>query len=223
MKRTRVLIVDDHPVFRRGLRSLIDTSRDFVVVGEADNGRAAIDVVGDLAPDLFILDVEMPVLDGLDCARELRERYPEIKVVFLTLHRDRQILKAMRALGVSGYILKDSALDELIVCIQTVIAGEVYESRQLSHLGDVMGLYDLEALLDRLTPAERAVLRSVAESKTSNDIARELFVSIRTIQNHRSKICEKFGVQGNNALLRFALENRKAILRFCTNDRVKNE
>jgi DNA-binding NarL/FixJ family response regulator len=206
---TRIVVADDHPVFRRGLKSVIEEEPGFTVVGKAENGDMALQVVEETSPHVLVLDVEMPVKDGIETAREMQVRFPDVKVTFLTLHRDHQILSALETLNVKGYVLKDSALAEIIDCIKTMMSGETYVSPAIFEIS-LSGTDP--RIFQKLTSAEMAILRCVADEMTSKDIAETLFVSVRTVENHRYNIAAKLELSGTNSLLKYALANRQFIL-----------
>lgn len=212
-KEIRVIIADDHALLRRGLRTMIDAEPFLSVVGEAENGEIALDLVRELKPDVVVLDLDMPVLDGLGTARRLRGNGVDVEIVFLTMHKEEALLDAVVELNVKGYILKDGALSEIVKCIKTVTSGRRFLSPELSELlqDRSQRLAEFSRQLpgvDALTPSERRILRLLAESKTSAQIAEQLFVSVRTVENHRANMATKLGLKGSHALLTFALENR---------------
>lgn len=210
----RVLIADDHPIFREGLVRIIEGSGKMEVVAAVENGMAAITAIQDDPPDVAVLDVDMPVLDGIETAKRLKSAWPDIQIVFLTMHRNRSILQAMRRLQVKGYVLKDAAMNEVVNCIETVMAGRSYLSPSLIDLvvgGDSStALSPLVALKD-LTESEKNILSRIAESKTTREIADDLNISIRTVETHRHNICLKLGLTGPHALFKFALVNKSEI------------
>lgn len=210
MTETKIVIADDHPVFRLGLKSVIEEEPGFTVVGNAENGEIAMHLVETTRPHVLILDVDMPVKDGIETAREMLVRFPEVKVSFLTLHRDHQILNALETLNVKGYVLKDSALAEIIDCIKQMMAGDTFVSQAVFDIS-LSGMDP--RLFGSLTGAELTILRCVAEEMTSKDIAEILFLSVRTVENHRQNISSKLKLSGTNSLLKYALEINALFLR----------
>lgn len=214
-KLINVLIADDHPIFRQGLSVTIQKNKNIKVVGEADNGEAAIELARSIQPDVVILDIDMPVKDGIETARELKALGLSAKVVFLTMHKDNSILRALRSLGVKGYVLKDSALNEIGNCINRVAAGNTYLSPALNDLilenAEGPKRIEMSPLIGTLSQAERNVLKLVTESKTSREIAEALFVTVRTVETHRYNICTKLDLNGPNALFKFAIQHKHEI------------
>jgi len=214
-KSINVVIADDHPIFRQGLSATIEKNKSMRVVGEAGNGEAAIALSQSLQPDVVILDIDMPVKDGIETARDLRSLGLAAKVVFLTMHKDSSILRSLRSLGVKGYVLKDSALNEIVRCINSVVAGNTYLSPALNELivenAEAPQRAELSPLISTLTQAERSVLKLVTESKTSREIAEALFVTVRTVETHRYNICAKLDLSGPNALFKFAFQHKTEI------------
>ena len=213
---TRVLIADDHPIFREGLVKTIEGDNAFQVLGQAGNGAEALRLIGELRPDLVVLDVSMPVMDGIEVARKVHEQALPTELIFLTMYKDPQYFNAALDLGVRGYIIKDSVAAELLSCLKAVTEGQYYISPVISHLlierdKHAEALAKSTPSVDRLTPAERVILRLLAGNHTSKEIAERLFVSVRTVENHRTHICQKLGIKGHNKLLQFALENRTAL------------
>jgi DNA-binding NarL/FixJ family response regulator len=209
----RVIIADDHPIFREGLVRSIERDRSFVVVGQVGDGAEAVRVIKELHPDLAVLDVAMPVMDGLEVAGQLHREADPTELVILTMYKDAKYFNTALDLGVRGYMLKDSAAVELLSCLKVVSSGQYYISPGVSHLllerdSRRSSHQSSLSIRERLTPAELAVLRLVAENKTSKEIAEKLFVSFRTVENHRMHLCQKLGIKGPHALLQFALENK---------------
>ena len=186
------------------------------VVGEADDGEAAYEKIRQLGPDVIILDVNMPKVDGFELARMIRERNLEVAVIFLTMYRDEEMFNEAIDLGARGYVLKSSALTDIVDCVRAVASGQHYISPALSSF--LLNRRDRATSFARskpsirdLTPTELRILRLIAESKTSKEIAAELFISYRTVENHRANICQKLDLHGSNALVKFALEHKSAI------------
>lgn len=210
----RVLLVDDHPLFRQGLRQEIAGCPDMRVVGEAAGGGQAIRLFEEVVPDLVVLDMNLPDMTGLDIARRLLQQRPQARLAVLTMLRDEDVFNAALSLGVLGYVLKECAADEIMDCLRTVAQGEPYVSAQLSGFllrrRSARQAQDVDSL-DRLTTAERRVLRLLAQTMTTKEIARELGVSPRTIDAHRANISDKLGLTGSHGLLRFAIERRREL------------
>jgi DNA-binding NarL/FixJ family response regulator len=205
---TRILIADDHPVVRSGLRLAIERDHQFTIVGEASDGADALAQITKLQPAIAVLDIRMPKLDGFAVAREVRQQKLPVDLVFLTLHDAEDVLDSALELGARGYLLKESALSEIIDGLRTVAAGKHFVSPALTgHLLErqAVPFGSSRNAIAALTPAERRVLRLVADYKSNKEIAAALYVHHRTIETHRANICEKLELHGHNALLRFAL------------------
>ena len=206
-----VVLADDHPLFRKGLVEVLDEDGGFRVVAEAEDGETALDLVRRHRPDVALLDIEMPGQSGLAVAEAIRADGLDTAVVVLTMYSDPGVFRRALDLGARGYVLKDSAVTEIVACLHMVAAGRPYISPALS--GQLLErsadspIAELEALAE-LTPAERRVLQLVARGLTSAEIADALGNSPKTIENHRSHICAKLGLTGPQALLRFALEHK---------------
>lgn len=210
----QIVIADDHPIFRRGLRMVIEADPRLKVVAEAEDGATALAEVKRLQPQVVVLDMDMPLLDGMAVARAIAEQRLPVAVAFLTMHKDEATFNAALDLGVKGYVVKDSAANEIIGCIKAVAAGQSFISPVLSgHLLNrhSPGAQQQPSALSTLTQAERRVLRLIAAGKLNNEIAEELFVSVRTVEHHRSNICSKLGLNGKHALLTFALSHKSEI------------
>ena len=213
----RVVIADDHPIFRRGLRVVLEADPRLRVIAEADDGAAALAAIKEHRPDVAILDVDMPVSDGIAVARAVREQRLQVAIVFLTMHRDEPLFNAAMDAGVKGYVLKDSALTEIAGCVRTVAGGRSFISPDLSgyllaRSGRAGALVESKPGITDLTPAERRVLRMISEAKTNKQIAEELFISIRTVEHHREHISEKLDLKGSHALLKFAIEHKSELV-----------
>ena len=213
--RVSVLIADDHPLFLSGVRRVLDGVPSLDVVAEVGDGEKALEAIEALRPDLAILDIRMPKLSGLRVARELRKRQLATDVILLTMFEDEETFNEALDLGVMGYISKESAVDDVVAAIETVARGKHYISPSLMDLMVGRGARTQplrkELPLHTLSPMERKVLKHIAESKTSKEIAEELFISQRTVENHRAHMSAKLGIHGAYSLLKFALENRATL------------
>jgi two-component system response regulator NreC len=210
-QRIRLLIVDDHAVIREALRSLLASASEVEVVGDAANGRQAIEACERLLPDVVLMDMVMPGLNGVEATRTIRKRFPKTKVLVLTGYmEDEQILAALRA-GASGYVVKKSDTDELLLGIQAVQRGNPYFSSAIS-AGDAINQYlwqakkeDGKAGYDLLTAREREVLQLIAEGYSNQRIAQELFISVKTVEAHKAHIMSKLHARNRTDLIRYAL------------------
>ena len=213
MNSHSVLIADDHPIFRHGLKSVLNEMDDIDVVGEADNGESALTQLEYLRPELALLDLAMPGRDGLSVLEQVYEHHPEVKVIIITSYDDKAYLDRAFDLGARGYLLKDTASDDLVNCLESVLSGDTFISPTLGSQTPVEPIMSdiSQEKLESLTPTERTVLLEIAQFKTSKEIARELGISFRTVQNHRSHISEKLDLKGTHQLLRFVRENMSAI------------
>jgi len=214
--RATTLIVEDHPVFRQGLRQLIEKDAGFEVVGEADDGETAFELIQRIAADIAIIDISLPRLSGLDLARRLRERRSSTKIVILTMHKEEDVFNSAVNLDVRGYLLKDDAASDIVGCLRAVARGEYYFSPAISayllrRRNRAAKLATDQPSLDLLTTAERRILNLVAANKTSRQIGAELFISHRTVEAHRGSICSKLNLNGSHCLLQFAIEHRSAL------------
>ncbi len=210
---TTIVLADDHPVYRKGLRDVIEVRSECVVVAEAGNGDEALQLVEEKQPDIVVLDVEMPGLSGLDVAGRIQEKQLDTAVVMLTMHREPIYFFQSMEAGVSAYVLKDSAILEILASIDHVREGEFYLSSELrglllEHRMKKRRLRSEQRGIETLTMTEQKVLNLIAEGGTTREVAYEMGTSPRTVEHHRSNICRKLDLKGNNALLRFALEYR---------------
>jgi DNA-binding NarL/FixJ family response regulator len=209
----RILLVDDHPVLRKGLIQVIEADPSLKVVGEADDGEAALVQLETLRPDIAVVDIDMPKLDGFGVIREIRRRQLEVDVVFLTLHSDEGLFNEAMDLGVKGYILKETAVSDIASGIRAVASGQHYVTSSLTthllrHRSRVQSFEQHQPSLADLTATERRILGMIARGQSSKEIASELFIHYRTVENHRTSISQKLGLHGHNAVLKFALEHK---------------
>ncbi len=216
MEQITLIIADDHPIVRKGLREIIEEDLRLRVVAEAANGREAIAAVEMHAPQVTILDVDMPDLNGIAAAREIIRRKLATEIVFLTMHRDEDLFNEAIDLGAKGFVLKDSALGDIVECVKTVARSEHFASHALTKFlidrsRRAIGLVESRPTINDLTPTERKVLKMIADSRTSKEIGEGLFISPRTVEKHRQNICRKLELQGSHALLKFALDHKSQI------------
>jgi DNA-binding NarL/FixJ family response regulator len=208
-----ILLADDHPIFRQGLKQLIDQQPGLHVVAEEGDGRSALAAITELAPTVAVLDLDMPDLDGFAVAQQARDLALSTRIVILTMHNDELHFGRAIDLGVRGYVIKDGAATEAIDCIRAVAAGGDYVSPAMSsyllrpHRRSAAG--HPPTGLESLTPAERRVLSLLAELKTTRQIASARGISPRTVDNHRAHICAKLDLQGPHALTKFALDQQR--------------
>jgi len=207
MKRTRILLVDDHAVVRQGFKMILDAQSDMEIVGEAANGREAVELAAQLRPDIVVMDVAMPELNGIEATRRVIAAGPHIRVIALSMHKDSVYVREILRAGARGYLLKDSGADDLVKAIRAVAGGESYLSPAVSNA--VLDDYRKHVTnpIDLLTSREREVLQMLAEGKTNKEIAVVLNLSVYTVDAHRGRIMEKLNLHSINELVRFALRN----------------
>jgi DNA-binding NarL/FixJ family response regulator len=202
----RVLLADDHAVVRHGLRALLE-KEGYLVAAEAENGQDAVRQAPQVRPDLAILDIHMPILNGLDAARELRKNLPGLKVILLTRHDEPQyVTEALRA-GVKGYVLKSQAATDLVQAIEQVGRGAIYLSPNISRAVVEAYLSKTTPAADPLTPRERQVLQMVGEGKSTKDVARLLGISTKTAESHRARLMRKLDIHETASLVRYAIRH----------------
>ena len=206
---TSILLVDDHAIIRQGLCSLLEKQPDIEVIAEANNGRKALELVRQLMPDIVIMDVTMPGLNGIEATRQIYSQLPQVKVIALSIHSNRRFISDMLRAGAAGYILKECLFDELVQAIQAVAAGDTYLSPRIT--GVVVEDYinrlstDVDSPLSLLTSREREVLQLVAEGKSTKQIALKLHVSNKTIEANRRQIMDKLGLHSIAELTKYAI------------------
>jgi DNA-binding NarL/FixJ family response regulator len=214
--RIRIVFADDHATFRRGLRELLEMENDFEVVAECGDGEAALAAIERERPDVALLDVDMPGKDGFAVVRVLREKGLDVPVVLLTMHGRDDLLREAFALGVRGYVVKDGFEPDVVHAIRAIRQGQPFISSSLSAsllTASEAAASPLDSELQRLSPAEMRVLRLIAEFKTSKEIANDLGISPRTVENHRTNIAAKLNLEGSRALSRFAALHRDSLTR----------
>ena len=205
----RIVLCDDHQIIREGLRSLLDKQRDMAVVGEGTNGHDAIRLATDCTPGVMVMDVAMPHLNGIGAARRLREDFPALKILALSMHSDKHFVTGMLEAGASGYMLKDCAFSELANAIRTLVTGGIYISPRIA--GNVLHEFAQRARPTRkaprieLTTREKEILQLIAEGNSTKKISSALHVSIKTVETHRQHIMQKVGVHNVASLTKYAI------------------
>jgi two-component system response regulator NreC len=210
--KIRILIADDHTLFRDGICALLEDEQDMVIVGEADDGREAVRLAGQLKPHVILMDIAMPSLNGLEATRQIKREHPEINVLVLTMYDHEEYFREMLEIGASGYLVKRVAATELVSAIRAVHNGEAVLSPAITRLL-------LEDYLSRdtrkegddpnaLSPREREVLQLIAEGKTSREIAEILNLSVKTVQSHRTSLMQKLDLHDRGDLIKYAIQKK---------------
>ncbi len=213
ISKVKLLIVDDHPVFRRGLREIIEENSRFQIVGESSDGSMALRLAQECRPDIAVVDIDMPQMNGLETVRAFQKSGLPVKVIFLTMYKEEDMFNAAMDLGVKAYIVKDNAADEILAALEKVAIDEPFISQSMFDMGQRRNQRVKELLLSRpqiedLTAAERRILKLIAEDHTSKEIADKLQISTKTIENHRQNICHKLKLHGSHSLLKFAFDHK---------------
>jgi DNA-binding NarL/FixJ family response regulator len=211
MSSITLVLADDHLLFRAGLRSMLQQQSELEIIGEAIDGHAAIQQVEEFSPDILLLDISMPGLNGLEALRKLQELQSPTRVIILSMHSDRHYVTEAIKAGARGYLLKDSTLEELVIGVRTVMRGEVYLSSRIA--GVLVSDYvTLSAAMngpsDLLTSREREVLQLIAEGNSTKDVASRLHVSVKTIETHRKRIMDKLSLHSVAELTRYAIREK---------------
>ncbi|HMS64687.1 MAG TPA: response regulator transcription factor [Ignavibacteria bacterium] len=212
--KVKIVIADDHPIFLSGLKQILAADKSIEIIGEAYNGQRAVELINGLKPDIAILDIEMPKKTGLEVIKELENS--STKFIFLTMYADEDIFDESMNLGIKGYVLKDSAVNDIIECIHSVLDNKYYISPSVSNflINRKKKLNELRSnnpKIDLLTPSEKTILKYISDNLTSKEIANILFLSYRTVENHRNKISSKLNIKGSHSLLKFAIENKNLL------------
>jgi DNA-binding NarL/FixJ family response regulator len=217
MNQITIIIADDHPIVRQGLRQTIEKEETFKIVAEAENGKIALEAINKFQPNIAILDVDMPEMDGFSVAKIVRENCPNTEFIFLTIHNDEVMFNEAIDLGAKGYVLKQSALEDIIDCIKIVAKNQFCVSPSLTTFlinrqRRSLNLTAEKPTINNLTRSEKRILQMIADEKSTKEIADELFISPTTVEKHRANICRKLDLKGGYALLKFALTHKSELL-----------
>jgi len=208
MSKIKVLIVDDHAMFREGIRSLLEGYDDVEVVGEAINGGEAVEKACKLVPDVVLMDIAMPVMGGVEATRRINKETPQSRVLVLTQYEDSEYILSMLRAGAKGYVAKTATASELVSAIRTVNKGEcfLYPSAATTLVEEyLMRANGEKSELERLTDREREILQLVAEGRSNQEIAQRLFISVKTVLRHRTNVMEKLGFHNRTELIKYAI------------------
>ena len=211
MEILRIVLAEDHTILREGLRALLSADPEFEIIGEARDGREAVRCVEKLEPDLLLMDLSMPRMSGMDAIREIKKRYPDIKIIALTVHKTEEYLLSTLQAGADGYVLKDATHDELVLAIKNVIGGKSYLSPGVSEKvieGYLEGRERHRAVSpwERLSQREREVLKLIAEGYKNKEIADDLCISLKTVEKHRANLMKKLDLHNAAALTVYAVQ-----------------
>jgi len=208
----KIILADDHPLLLKGLAEIIEEDGNFDIIDQASDGEKALILIEKYHPDIAVLDIDMPKLTGLDLAEKIASKKLNTKIVFLTMHDKESIFNRAMNLGAYAYLMKDSALVEIIEALSAVINGNKFISKSLTDFlirkTINQPINNLQTKINLLTSTELKILQFVAKQMSSKEIAEELSISYRTVETHRSNICTKLELSGTNSLLKFALENK---------------
>jgi DNA-binding NarL/FixJ family response regulator len=213
MKNTiRILLADDHTILRDGIRSLIEDEPDMEVIGEAEDGHSAVKMTAQLGPDVVVMDIAMPLLNGLEATRQIKRNHPQVRVLILTMHENEEYIRQVLATGAMGYILKDAAARELLGAIRAVHRGEAVLSPAITRLviEDYLrwGEPQLEPVSNGLSAREREVLQLIAEGYTNKQIGEILCISVKTVQAHRNNLMQKLDLHDRGELIKYAIQKK---------------
>lgn len=211
----KLLIADDHSLIRKGLKQVLEAESDFEIQ-EATDGAEALEMIRKDSIDIAILDIEMPKFTGFEIAKKVHNESIFMDVIFLTMFKDESLFNNAMDIGVKGYVLKENTVTEILDCVKTVLNGQYYLSPAISHYlirrnNGLMNEASDKNGINLLTESERTILKSVSEMKTNQEIAQELNISSKTVKNHRNNICNKLGLSGTHALLKYAIENESKL------------
>lgn len=215
MSKIKVLVADDHAIVREGVRMILAKEKDIEVVGEAEHGQQALDLVETHAPDVVVMDISMPGMGGIEATQKVKERHPRVNVLALTMHEDESYVFQLLRAGASGYVLKRAAAQDLVQAVRAAARGEafLYPSVARKVVEDYLrrvGVGEERERYDGLTGREKEILTLIAEGLANQEIAQKLYISIKTVQTHRAHILEKLGLHDRTELVRYAI--RKGLI-----------
>jgi len=213
MNKIKIIIADDHPMMRSGVKSVLLRDEQIEIVAEASNGEEAYALITKYQPDIALLDVEMPIMTGLEISRRLGSEKIKTKLVFLTMYKDEDMFNEAMDVGAFGYILKENAVEDVLESIKVVAEGKYYISPMISgylisRLNRQNNLISKTPSVNDLTKAERTILKHISLEKTTQQIADELHISYKTVENHRNNISKKLNLSGTHSLVKFAINNK---------------
>ena len=210
----KILIADDHPLIAEGIKNTFDYQKDFEVVAVVNNGKEALDFISRNAVDIALLDINMPIMDGVECAKQIIENHKNVKVAMLSMHQESSIIKNLIEIGVHGYMLKTIPSDELLLAVKQIFVGKEYFNADVTkalisntNSSTFQTTSNKSPLLDGLTSREKEIIKHIAKGLTNGQIAEQLFISPRTVDTHRTNIMRKIGVHNVASLIRFAFQN----------------
>ncbi|HEV8352758.1 MAG TPA: response regulator transcription factor [bacterium] len=215
MAKTKILIADDHSIVREGVRMILSSERDFEVVGEASSGEQAVELMAALKPDVVVMDISMPGIGGIEATEKIKQRHPDVNVLALTMHEDESYVFRLLRAGASGYVLKRAAATDLVTAVRAASRGEafLYPSVAKNVIADYLRRVEAgeeKERYDGLTGREREILTLIAQGSSNQEIATQLYISIKTVQTHRAHILEKLGLHDRTELVRYAI--RKGLI-----------
>jgi two-component system response regulator NreC len=215
MAKTRIVIADDHSIVREGVRMILASERDLEVVGEASSGEQALELIETLKPDVVVMDISMPGIGGIEATEKIKQRHPGINVLALTMHEDENYVFRLLRAGASGYVLKRAAATDLVTAVRATSRGEafLYPSVARNVIADYLRRVEAgeeKERYDGLTVREREILTLIAQGSSNQEIAKQLYISIKTVQTHRAHILEKLGLHDRTELVRYAI--RKGLI-----------
>ncbi len=212
MDKIRLVLADDHTILRDGIRALLEDQPDMLVVGEAEDGRQTVQLTHELRPEIVLMDIGMPLLNGLEATRQIKRDHPDIQVLVLTMHENEEYIREVLAAGASGYVLKQAAASELVAAIRAVHRGEAVLSPAITRvvIQDYLRSEAAQPVTasNELTSREREVLQLIAEGHTSKEIAEMLYLSVKTVQAHRTSLMQKLDLHDRGDLIKYAIQKK---------------